>query len=86
MISRKCIVTGKITPIDNLIRFVLTKDGQIHLEKDKKIYGRGAYCLKDKDTIELLFKKRVLNKSFKRNISQEVYESLRKEVIDYVKK
>lgn len=85
MISRKCIVTGKIVPINQLIRFVIKKDGSILLEKKEKIYGRGAYCLKDKSIIDELFKRRILNKSFKTNISSQIYDELRKEVDEYVK-
>lgn len=84
IIKRKCIVTGKIVPIDNLIRFVLLKSGDIVFEKDKKILGRGAYCLNSNEAIEVLFRKKILNKSFKKNISHEKYESLKKEVEDYV--
>ena len=77
MISRKCIVTGKILPINQLIKFVLLKD--------KKIYGRGAYCTNDPKIIDDLFKKKYLNKSFKQNILPEIYNQLREEVDKYVK-
>lgn len=86
MITRKCIVTGKILPVNQLIRFVLLKDKSIVLEKNEKILGRGAYCSKEPEIINELFRKRILNKSFKRNILPEVYENLRKEVDEYVKK
>lgn len=86
MVTRKCIVTGKIVPINQLIRFVLLKNQLIVLEKDKKILGRGAYCLNQEEVINELFRRRILNKSFKRNILPEVYEHLRKEVDEYVKK
>lgn len=86
MFSRKCIVTNKIVPVNQLIRFVLLKNGVIMFEKDEKILGRGAYCLKNIETIELLFKKKSLNKAFKKNIPQETYNALRKEVEEYVKK
>ena len=85
MISRKCIVTGKILPINQLIKFVLLKDKTIVLEKDKKIYGRGAYCTNDPKIIDDLFKKKYLNKSFKQNILPEIYNQLREEVDKYVK-
>lgn len=86
MITRKCIVTGKIVPTNELIRFVLLKDQTIVLQKDQKILGRGAYCLNQEEVINELFKRKILNKSFKRNILTEVYENLRKEVDEYVKK
>lgn len=85
IITRKCVVTGKVYPIEQLIRFVLKKDGNIYLEKNIKIHGRGAYCLKNEEAIEELFKKRRLNKSFKTNISHNIYDQLRKEVEEYVK-
>lgn len=84
IVKRKCIVTGKIVPTNNLIRFVLLKNGDILFEKDKKILGRGAYCINDNETIEVLFKRKILNKSFKKNISHEKYEILKKEVEEYV--
>ncbi|MBD5423378.1 MAG: DUF448 domain-containing protein [Mycoplasma sp.] len=86
MISRKCIVTGKIYPTCKLIRFVMLKDKSIVLEKDIKVLGRGAYCLKEDKVIEELFRKKSLNKSFKMNILPETYNTLRKEVDEYVKK
>ena len=36
MISRKCIVTGKILPINQVIKFVLLKDKTIA----KEVYGQ----------------------------------------------
>ncbi len=86
IVSRKCIVTGQIIPIEKLIRFVLLEDGTIALEKDKKIYGRGSYCLKNEETINELFKRKLLNRSFKRNIPIDTYNELRKDVNEYVKK
>lgn len=86
IIKRKCIVTNEILPVDQLVRFVLQKNGKIFLQKDKKIQGRGAYCKKDKEIIEIMFNKRILNRSFKFNISNVVYDELRKEVDNNVKK
>lgn len=84
-IKRKCIVSNKIVPTTDLIRFVLLKNGNIVLEKNEKILGRGAYCLNQKDTIDKLFLKKMLNRSFKMNIPKNVYLELQKEVEKYVK-
>lgn len=86
MYNRKCIVTNTILPVEQLIRFVLLKNGTIVFQKNKKIQGRGAYCLNDANVIDQLFKKKLLNRSFKMNISNNIYEKLRKEVNEYVKK
>lgn len=85
MYKRKCIVTSQILPVDQLIKFVMLKNGNILLEKEKKIYGRGAYCKKDIEIIKVLFDRKLLNKSFKTNVSSNLYKELRKEVEDYVK-
>lgn len=85
MYSRKCIVTNQILSVDKLIRFVKTKDGLIKIEKKTKLLGRGAYCLNNIESINELFKKKLLNRSFKTNISNDVYQELKKEVEDYVK-
>lgn len=85
-IKRKCIVTNEIFPIEQLIRFVLKKDGKIYLQTNEKIQGRGAYCKNKKEIIDILFLKKVLNRSFKFNIPNVVYDELRKDVDKYVKK
>lgn len=78
--NRKCIVTNQILPINELIKFVLLKDGTIILDREKKIQGRGAYCKNDFQVINILFDKRLLNRSFKKSIPINTYEQLRKEV------
>lgn len=84
--SRKCIVSNQIYPVEKLIRFVKLQDGKIVVQFDQKIAGRGAYCLNDPLIIEQLFKRKLLNHSFKTNISNEVYLKLKEEVEVYVKK
>lgn len=86
MYSRKCIVTSEVVPVNKLIRFVLLKDGTIVLEKESRIYGRGAYCKNDVNIINILFERKLLNKSFKTNISSTTYKMLWMEVEEYVKK
>lgn len=85
MVLRKCIVTGEINPKIKMLRFVLKNDQTIHLDINNKIQGRGAYCTMDEEIIETLFKKKLLNRSFKTNVSTSIYENLRKEVEKYVK-
>ncbi|MBN4089455.1 YlxR family protein [Mycoplasma enhydrae] len=77
--SRKSIVDNKIYPVQELIRFAKIENS-IYFDPDIKLGGRGTYCLNSNEQIEILFKKRLLNKAFKQNINNEVYDKLRKEV------
>ncbi|RMA77574.1 hypothetical protein JN00_0425 [Metamycoplasma subdolum] len=85
-IERKSISNNTKYTLDKLIRFVKQKDGKILFDIDQKLGGRGAYCLNDEENIEILFRKKLLNKAFKQNISQEVYDNLRNEVAIWQKK
>lgn len=72
--SRKCIATGEIKPKEQLIRIVKTKNGTYEVDSDAK--GRGAYVSRDANTINEIAKKRLLHRSFKTNVPQEVYDKL----------
>ncbi len=79
-IFRKCIVTNKITNINKMIRIVRDKNNKIFLENDVHIQGRGAYIINDFTIIINVLEKKILNKTFKTNISNDVYNELKKEV------
>ncbi|MBN0970546.1 YlxR family protein [Mycoplasma phocoeninasale] len=83
--SRKSIVDAKIYDINLLIKFVKNKDGIISFDKHKNLPGRGAYCLLDENQINILFRKKLLNKAFKQNINIEVYNNLEGEVNEWIK-
>ena len=73
-ITRKCIVTNEVKPLDQLIRVVKTKDKRFLISNDAK--GRGAYISKVLPAKEILIKKRLLNRSFKTEVPKEIYEKL----------
>lgn len=72
--SRKCIATGEVKPKEQLIRIVKTKNGTYEVNSDAK--GRGAYVSKNASVIDEIAKKRLLNRSFKTTVPQEVYDKL----------
>ncbi|WP_373590112.1 YlxR family protein [Metamycoplasma equirhinis] len=82
---RKSIVDSQLYEINNLLRFVKNKDGVISFDSTKTKPGRGAYCLNSQDQIEILFKKRLLDRAFKQNISIEIYNSMKAEVEKWIK-
>ncbi|MGL5205282.1 MAG: YlxR family protein [Metamycoplasmataceae bacterium] len=79
-IFRKCIVTNKVININNMIRIVRDKNNNFFLDKDKNIPGRGAYITNEFELIIQALEKKSLNRTFKSNISNNVYNSLRQEV------
>ena len=61
--TRKCVVTGKILPKDQLLRFVLLKDGTMVPDFNKKLNGHGFYLSNSKQLLqELAAKPNPLNK------------------------
>ncbi|WP_412031776.1 YlxR family protein [Metamycoplasma buccale] len=83
---RKSISDNNVYPINLLVRFAKDKEGSIIFDPDGVKLGRGAYCLKNQEDLEMVFKKRLLNKAFKQNISPSIYEYLWNEVLTWLKK
>jgi len=41
---RRCIVCGSRDEYSRLLRFVVNKDGEVELDKERIASGRGAHC------------------------------------------
>ncbi len=78
-VERSCIVCRKKGDKSNFIKFVKNKDGTVAIEKDKKLDGRGAYICKTEECVKLCQKKRALNRVFKTEIPQNLYEDIESE-------
>lgn len=74
---RMCISCREMQPKSNLIRVVKTKDNKVLIDESKKMDGRGAYVCKNEQCIKLIEKKKTLNRAFKMNLDQEVYDKLK---------
>ena len=46
------------------------------IDRDHKIQARGAYICKNEECFSKVIKQRILNRSFKQNVSEKFYESL----------
>ncbi|WKX02536.1 YlxR family protein [Candidatus Mycoplasma mahonii] len=75
-IKRKCIVTNQILDISKMIRVVRLKNGEFKV--NSLVPGRGAYIINDSNFIDEIKRKKVLNKSFKTNVSSSIYKELEK--------
>ena len=71
--QRTCIACRQIKNQDEMLRISKQQD---KIEINAKSCGRGAYICKNKDCINLTIKKHLLNRAFKCNLSQEIYERL----------
>lgn len=74
--QRKCIVCGENKDKNDLIRIVKNKEEGIILDHTGKKNGRGAYICKDEKCINEAKKKRKLEKVFKTEISDDLYEEI----------
>ena len=73
---RMCIVCRGQSDKKTLLRIVKNKDGEIFVDDSGKANGRGAYVCKDAACFAKLCKPRGLNRAFKCNVAQEVYDKI----------
>ncbi len=80
--QRTCIVCKQKGDKSNFVRIVKTPSGEIAIDKTGKLNGRGAYVCDNIECIKKVQKTHALNRAFKCEISDEVYQKL---VEDYGK-
>ena len=73
---RTCIVCRAQKDKSELLRIVRTADGSISVDRSGKAAGRGAYVCDCDECKNALVKKRVLNRVFKTQLGQGVYDAL----------
>ena len=77
---RTCIACRQEKPKRELIRVVKFND-QISLDLTGKQNGRGAYVCNDKNCIQNLKKKKLLNRAFSCNVDDAVYDKIMEDFI-----
>lgn len=83
--QRKCIVCQDRDSKKELMRIVKNKEGEIFLDPSGRANGRGAYICKDAECLKKAIKTKALNRAFKVEVSDEVYEKLLTELEAYDK-
>ena len=73
--ERKCISCRNCFNQNQLIR-IAKIDNEFKLDIKHKEGGRGAYICNNKDCIVQVIKKRLLNRAFKQNMDDSIYEIL----------
>ena len=56
-------------------------DDDIVVDNKKECNGKATYVCKNNQCLENLVKKRVLNKVFRKNLKNEVYEKIKEELV-----
>ena len=79
---RKCVVTQERLPKKDLLRVVKNNDGDVFVDLSSKANGRGAYIKKDLDVLALAMKNKSLERALECSIPNEVYERIKKVIID----
>ena len=75
---RTCVVTKENLPKKDLLRIVRTPEGEVKADESGKLNGRGAYIKKDLEELEKAKKTKILENRLECNISDEVYDEIRK--------
>ena len=78
---RTCMGCNKKENKDDFIRIV-KYNNKIFIDSSLKHEGRGAYLCKDLKCLKKIKKNKRLNNSFKMNISNEIYENLRRVIVN----
>ena len=70
---RSCVITKERLP-----RIVRTPEGCVCVDETGKMNGRGAYIKKDIEVIEKAKKSNILEKRLECNVSETVYDEIKK--------
>lgn len=77
---RQCIGCIEMKSKKELLRILRTESGEIILDATGRKNGRGAYICPNAECLNKAKKSRGLERSFKMQISEEIYDSLTKEI------
>ncbi len=77
---RQCIGCGEMKTKKELLRILKTEDEGFIIDATGRKNGRGAYICPTTECLKKAVKSRGLERSFKMAVSDEVYESLTKEI------
>lgn len=75
--QRKCVVCGELKDKKDLLRIVKNKEEGILIYESGKKNGRGAYVCKSKACIEEALRTNKLNRVFRTEVPEELYEELK---------
>ena len=66
--ERLCAATGKVLPIDDMIRFVLSPDGAAVPDLKRRLPGRGIWITATRSALGQAIARKAFARSFKREV------------------
>ncbi len=66
--SRRCIATGQVRPKEELIRFVISPDGEVVPDLEGRLPGRGIWLSGRRDVVNTAVTKRLFAKAARRAV------------------
>lgn len=77
---RQCIGCRQPMEKKNMIRIIRNPEGGIELDASGKKNGRGAYVCRSQECLTKAMKSKGLERSFRLQIPEEIYQQLSKEL------
>lgn len=74
--QRKCIACQERGDKKSLIRIVKNKENDIFIDRTGRSNGRGAYVCTNSECLTKAIKSKALNRAFKMDVEDEVYNHL----------
>lgn len=75
--QRTCMGCGIKKDKKDLLRIVKNKQGEINIDKQGKMQGRGAYLCDNIECLEKVIKSKKIERVFDEKIDNEIYKKLR---------
>ena len=75
---RSCVVTREKCEKRDFIRIVRTPEGEVKIDLNGKMNGRGAYIKKDATVVDKARKSKVLERHLEVNVPYTIYDELKK--------
>lgn len=79
---RMCNGCMEMKPKKELIRVVKNNEEEVSVDLTGKKSGRGAYVCKSIECLEKAVKAKRLNRNLQTNISEEIYNKLKEEILN----
>lgn len=73
--ERRCVACRENKQQADMLR-ITRINNEFIIDEKQKLGGRGAYVCKNANCINLTIKKRLLNRAYKQNIENELYNKL----------
>ena len=81
---RTCIGCRGKSPKKGLLRFVRDAAGNLQVDPTGKLPGRGAYVCQSQTCINATFKSQKINAHLRSNLSRQVIDSFKQELLSLV--